>query len=84
MGDWVDVDPEGAVVVEGVYLLRPRLRPYWDLAVYVEAARDLRQRRMYARGENDVGWINRWAAAEDFYETVERPSDSADIIVLGY
>jgi uridine kinase len=78
------VDPDALVIVEGVYLLRPRLRRYWDLAIYVDAARGLRQRRMHARGQNDVGWISRWAAAEDYYESVERPSDFADIIVPGY
>jgi uridine kinase len=84
LGDWIDVVPDGHVIVEGVFMLRPRLRPYWDLAIYVDAARDLRHRRMYARGENDVGQINRWAAAEDYYESVERPSDFADVIVRGY
>jgi uridine kinase len=84
LADWVEVDPDGVVIVEGVYLLRPRLRRYWDLAIYVDADRALRQRRMYARRQNDVGWINRWAAAEDYYESVERPSDFADIIVPGY
>jgi uridine kinase len=84
LADWVEVDPDGLVVVEGVYLLRPRLRRYWDLAIYVDAARDLRQRRMHARGQNDAGWIDRWAAAEDYYETVVRPRVFADVIVPGY
>jgi uridine kinase len=84
LADWIEVDPDGVVIVEGVYLLRPRLRRYWDLAIYVDAGRDLRQRRMSARSQNDVDWINRWAAAEDYYESVERPSDFADVIVPGY
>jgi uridine kinase len=84
LAHWVEVAPDGLVVVEGVYLLRPGLRRYWDLAIYVDAARDLRQRRMHARGQNDAGWINRWAAAEDYYETVVRPWVFADVIVPGY
>jgi uridine kinase len=83
LDDWVDVLPQGMVIVEGVYLLRPRLRAYWDLAIYVDAPRELRQRRMYARGEHDNGWIDRWAAAEDYYESVERPRDFADLVVAG-
>lgn len=62
LADWVDVTPAGLVVVEGVYLLRSRLRHYWDLAIYVDAPRELRQRRLYARGENDAGWIDRWGS----------------------
>ena len=80
---WVDVPPRGVVLVEGVYLLRGYLRPYWDLAVYVDAPRELCLRRLYARGENDEGWIARWAAAEDYYDAVERPADAADLTVPG-
>jgi hypothetical protein len=39
--------------------------------------------RASARGENDAGWIARWAAAEDHYEAVERPAEAADLIVDG-
>jgi hypothetical protein len=38
---------------------------------------------LYARGENDTGWIARWAAAEDYYERVEQPAQAADLVVSG-
>lgn len=81
---WIDVAPSGLVLVEGVYLLRRELRPYWDLAIYVDAPRDLRQDRLHARGENDEGWISRWSAAEDYYERVEQPALAADLVVSGH
>jgi uridine kinase len=84
LADWVTVQPNGIVLVEGVYLLRRELRPYWDLAVYVDTPRDLRQARLYARGENDAGWIARWTAAEDYYEQVEVPAQAAGLTVNGY
>ena len=84
LADWIDVRPEGIVVVEGVYLLRRWLRPYWDFSVYVDAPRDIRQARLYARGENDRGWLARWTAAEDYYEAAEEPGRSADVIIKGY
>jgi uridine kinase len=80
---WVQVNPAGLVIVEGVYLLRDRLRAYWDLTVFVDAPRELRQRRLHARGENDPGWIERWSAAEDYYERTARPADAADLVVQG-
>lgn len=83
LAEWVEVPPTGFAVVEGVYLLRIRLRQYWDLAVYVATPRPLRQARLYARGENDPGWIARWSAAEDYYERVERPAAAADLVVDG-
>jgi len=84
LADWVEVSPEGLIVVEGVYLLRRRLRRYWDFSVYVDTPPEVRLARMYARGENDPGWIGRWAAAEDYYERVEHPSAHADLVVSGF
>jgi uridine kinase len=84
MGGLVEVRPTGIVLVEGVYLLREYLRPYWDFSVYVDVPRDVRLARLYARGENDAGWIARWAAAEDHYEAVEHPAGAADLIVVGH
>jgi uridine kinase len=36
---WVSVEPRGIVLVEGVYLLRRELRPYWDFSIYVDTPR---------------------------------------------
>lgn len=82
--DWVEVLPKGVVLVEGVYLLRADLRSYWDLSIYVDTPREVRLSRAYARGENDSGWIDKWAAAEDYYQAVEDPAQSADLIVRGW
>jgi uridine kinase len=84
LNGWIEVQPHGVVLVEGVYLLRGWLRPYWDFSVYVATPRHLRLSRAYARGETDEGWIERWAAAEDYYVAVERPADAADIVVPGH
>jgi uridine kinase len=81
---WITVEPRGIVLVEGVYLLRHELRWYWDFSIYVDAPREVRQARLHARGENDEGWIERWAAAEDYYERVEQPAQAADLVVSGY
>ena len=71
------------VLVEGVYLLRAYLRPYWDFAIYVDTPREVRMMRANARDENDAGWIARWASAEDHYDNLERPAEAADLIVDG-
>jgi uridine kinase len=84
LANWVHIRPAGLIVVEGVYLLRRRLRRYWDFSVYVDTPRDIRLARLNARGENDPRWISRWAAAEDYYERVERPSAHADLVIHGF
>ena len=81
---FVTVEPRGIVLAEGVYLLRRELRSYWDLSIYVDTPRELRQARLRARGENDQGWIARWTAAEDYYEQVEAPAQVADLVVSGH
>ena len=80
---WVTIDPAGIVLVEGVYVLRRRLRQYWDASIYVDTPRHERRRRLYARGENDDGWIDRWMAAEDYYLEVDDPRSAATLVVRG-
>ncbi len=82
-GDWLSVDPSGVVAVEGVYLLRPRLRRYWDVSVYVDVPRQVRHDRLHARGENDAGWIGRWMRAEDYYEATVDPARTATLVISG-
>lgn len=77
------VEPRDIVVVEGVFLLKPRLRPYWDASVWVQTPRDVRERRLKARGEGDRDWIERWMRAEDYYLEVDHPAEAATFVVLG-
>lgn len=81
LGSWITVHPLGIVVVEGVYLLRPRLQRYWDASVYVDVPRLVRHSRLHARGENDAGWIDRWMRAEDYYESTVNPAQTATLVV---
>lgn len=82
-GGLVEVQPTGVIIIEGVYLLRHRLRKYWDASIWVDAPRDVRERRLRERGEGDVGWIEGWMLAEDYYERVDRPHEHADYVVSG-
>lgn len=80
--DWVSVEPEEVVLVEGVYSSRPELRAMLDAVIFVDAPRDERLRRMLARGPNPFGdWMTPWMAAEDWYFEHIRPHDAADLIL---
>jgi uridine kinase len=83
LADWVDVAPRGLVLVEGVYLLRPELRPLWDLTVFIDVPGRIGAARLHARGENEQGWIERWIAAENHYELAHNPAGAADLVVSG-
>ena len=80
--DWIIVEPEEIVLVEGVYSSRPELRTMLDAAIIVEASRDERRRRVLARGPNQSSdWMTPWMAAEDWYFDHIRPQDSAELIL---
>ena len=69
--------------VEGVYSSRPELREYADLVLWVTTSEEERVRRQAERGQNPSAWIQRWMAAENYYLERIRPSDSAEVVVLG-
>lgn len=67
-GEWSSVAASSSVVViEGVYSLRPELRAYYDVKVWVNTDEEIRASRLVARGENAKTWIRRWSAAEEYY-----------------
>lgn len=84
LGDWVALRGGGVVVVEGVYMLRPQLRGFWDLSVFVDTPWPIRLDRQTARGENSDEDIRRWTDAEKYYERTVDPAALADIVVPGH
>ena len=80
--DWITVEPEEIVLVEGVYSSRPELREMLDVAIFIDAPRDERRRRVLARAPNSSSdWMTPWMAAEDWYFDHIRPRDTADLIL---
>ena len=80
--DWVSVEPNEIVLVEGVYSSRPELRPMLDAIIVVDAPRDERLRRVLARDPNSVSdWLSAWMSAEDWYLNQVRPQDTADLLL---
>lgn len=84
LGDWVELRAEGVVVVEGVYMLRPPLREFWDLSIFVETPWPVRRHRQVSRGENSENDIKLWTDAEKYYERTFDPAASADLVLQGH
>jgi uridine kinase len=83
LAEWHEIEPGGAVIAEGVYCTRPELRPHFDVTVFVETPREQRLARMLDRMYDDVAWVERWMAAEDWYLENVRPGDHVDLVVDG-
>jgi uridine kinase len=84
LGDWVELPAEGVVVVEGVYMLRPPLREFWDLSIFVDTPWPVRLDRQVSRGENTEDDIRLWTDAEKYYERTFEPAASADLVLPGH
>jgi len=82
LGAWVEVQPQGIILVEGVYTTRPELRAYYDITLFVETNFALRMQRQGERTDPS-DWIVRWEAAEAFYLRRYQPQNNGDVIVAG-
>ncbi len=75
----------GAWLVEGLFTLRPELRAFYDLTIWVQGALETRMDRVVARdGAHMVPfWEREWTPRERAYIAAERPWLTADIVVAG-
>ena len=80
--EWVDVKPEGIVLVDGLYAMRPELMDVYDLTVYVDTPPGERSARLAKRPDNPV-WVERWAIGFDWYIDHMRVKERADVVVSG-
>lgn len=85
----VDVEPDAIAIVDGVFLLRPELRPQWDVVVWLEVGADTAMTRALAR---DLWMVNSADVVRDRYQGRNFPahalyvdatggSDAADVVI---
>jgi len=84
LAQWIDAEPREIVVIEGVFATRPELRGLIDLAIFIETPREERIRRMTARPQDSLAWMDLWLAAEDWYLENVAPHRSADLLLKGF
>lgn len=82
--------PERAVlVVDGVFLLRPSLRPHWTLAVHLHVTPEESLRRGVERDADLMGsatsaeecYRRRYLPAQELYRAECRPERQADVVL---
>jgi uridine kinase len=79
------LEPEGIVVVEGAFVLRPELSSFYDFSIWVDSPRDVRLARGVARDGEEMRkrWVAEWMPEEDRYVDLHAPMDGADLVVDG-
>lgn len=81
-GEWVALDPDVALVVEGCGALTPASKPFADLALWVDLDADTRRERALARdGDAYAPHWERWAAQEREHWRRHAPASLADVVV---
>ena len=83
--EWLEVEPGGPVVVEGVSATDVRLGLAFDVTLWVEVPAAERLRRALARDGEALRerWLTDWIPSEDDYERSQRPQARVDLIVDG-
>lgn len=84
-GDWVEVEPHGLVIVEGVSSTRAEVGAPWALTIWVDAPRELRMVRAIERDGEGMrwNWEQVWIPSENRYAARERPKERVDLIISG-
>lgn len=83
LDEWRSLDSPAVVIVEGVYVTRDELLPYFTATLWVEAPYELRLARGLARGASRRLWVEEWMPGEDHYAQQMQPRARADLVVDG-
>ncbi len=85
--EWSTAPPDAVVVVAGVFLHRPELRPHWDLSVYLHVTPEETLRRAVLRDRAAIGspetvsrrYANRYLPAQATYRDEVDPLGACDV-----
>jgi len=78
------VQPNGLIIVEGIYSICEQLHSKYDVKIFVECSKELRLKRGLERdGENALDFWKQWMIGEDKYLQEQKPQDRSDFIISG-
>jgi uridine kinase len=81
------IEPEGLIIVEGVYSIHPQLKAYYDLRILMDCSPAIGFKRGIERDkicdgvDNTEKWLNIWMPKEVEYFQREKPFSYADYIL---
>ena len=88
LNEWIEVLAGKIIIIEGVYSLARKLQKYYDFKIWVDCPLKIRLNRAKARDEQNMMntmdlWLNNWITRENNYILLEKPYNSANIIIDG-
>mgnify|MGYP001060506386 CR=1 FL=1 len=86
---WETAPQDAILVMDGIFLLRPSLMPYWDLTIYLDVdfansmARGIqRDAAFYGSFEEaERRYRQRYVPGQQLYQEAAQPLDKADILI---
>ena len=91
--EWIDQPLTPLVIVEGVRILQPNLKQYYDLSVWIDCPLDVSTEQGKSRDRINAPdnsydieahlekWDRVWVPQEKEFETLFNPAGSADILI---
>jgi uridine kinase len=74
--------PTAITVVEGSYSLHPRLRPVYDVAIFLTCSSQTQRQRLQRReGEHFTAFSQRWIPLEERYFQQDSILETADLVL---
>lgn len=86
LGDWVEINPGGIVIIEGVSIFHNDLRSYFDFKIWVECPAEIGFKRGVVRELELTGkdttknWL-RFMPEEEKYIQAQKPQEQADFTI---
>lgn len=85
----VTVTADTVVLFDGVFLLRPELRPFWDLSIYLDVTPEQSLRRALTRDIRLFGssetieerYTHRYLPGQALYRREAMPDETCDILI---
>src|SRR5215471_9237869 len=82
-------EPEAILLFDGIFLLRPQLRPFWDFTIFVRADFDVTLRRALVRDLSLLGdaakieqrYLSRYVPAQKIYLAECGPETYANLVI---
>ena len=81
LNEWVEIEPRGVTIMDGVFSLRNELVDYYDLRIWFSCPQEIRVSRLLNRGDTPGVEIDAWIPMEKRYHTGHDPENSADLVV---
>ena len=81
LNEWVEIEPGGITIIDGVFSLRNELVNHYDLRIWFSCPQEIRISRLLGRGDTPQAEIDYWIPMEERYHTIHKPEKSAHLVI---